>query len=92
VVPVALNSGLCWSRNSLVLWPGTATARFLAPIPPGLPAEVFRRRLVDAIEDGSNALIRDAVAQGIARPIPPAWRIRLSELERNDVAPAATTD
>ena len=37
VVPVALNSGLFWGRHSLVLWPGTARARFLPAIPPGLP-------------------------------------------------------
>src|SRR5690606_886918 len=29
VVPVALNSGLFWGRQSLVLWPGRAEARFL---------------------------------------------------------------
>ncbi len=35
VVPVALTSGLYWPRNSHVLWPGTARARYLKPIPPG---------------------------------------------------------
>ncbi len=35
VVPVALTSGLYWGRNSPVLWPGTARAKFLEPIPPG---------------------------------------------------------
>ena len=37
VVPVAVNSGLFWGRNSRILWPGTAKARFLPPIAPGLP-------------------------------------------------------
>ncbi len=36
VVPVALDSGLYWGRNSLVMWPGTARARLLPAIPPGL--------------------------------------------------------
>lgn len=81
VVPVALNSGLCWSRNSLILWPGTATAKFLPPIPPGLDRETFRARLIAAIEGESNRLIADAIAGGVARPIPPAWRARLAELD-----------
>src|SRR5690606_31497434 len=46
VVPAAVNSGLFWGRNSLLLWPGTARARFLPPIPPGLPPEEFRERLI----------------------------------------------
>lgn len=93
VVPVALNSGLCWGRNSLVLWPGTATAKILPAIPPGLDRETFRARLVAAIEGESNALILAAVRAGVARPIPPAWRERLAELEqgdRDDTAPTTT--
>ncbi len=89
VVPVALNSGLCWSRNSLILWPGTATARFLPPIPPGLPPEVFRARLIAAIEDNTNDLIRKAVEDGLSRPIPSSWLDRLRELAGNG---RATTD
>ena len=42
VVPVAVNSGLFWPRNSLILWPGTARARFLPAIPAGLPQEESR--------------------------------------------------
>lgn len=73
VVPVALNSGLCWGRNSLILWPGTATAKILPPIPPGLDPEAFRARLVETIESETEALILAALRGGLRRPVPPEW-------------------
>lgn len=79
VVPVAVNSGLFWSRNSLILWPGTATARFLPPIPPGLGGEAFRARLVAEVETASTDLIRRAVADGLGRPVPEGWREKLDQ-------------
>lgn len=69
VVPVALNSGLFWGRNSLMLWPGTARARFLPPIPPGLDAASFQERLVAAIEGETDRLMLEAVDAGLSRPI-----------------------
>jgi 1-acyl-sn-glycerol-3-phosphate acyltransferase len=69
VVPVALDSGLYWGRNSLVMWPGTARARFLPAIPPGLSPDAFRQRLVEAIETECRAMILEAVDKGLARPI-----------------------
>lgn len=74
VVPVALNSGLYWGRNSLLLWPGTARARFLPPIPPGLPPEQFHRRLTDTIETETDRLILEAIRDGLSRPLPPSMR------------------
>jgi len=79
VVPVAVNSGLFWGRNSLVLWPGTARARFLPPIPPGLSQDEFNARLVETIETGSTALALDAYRDGLARPIPAELRRRLED-------------
>jgi 1-acyl-sn-glycerol-3-phosphate acyltransferase len=70
VVPAAVNSGLFWGRNSPLLWRGTARARFLPAIPPGLPPEEFRARLVEAIESETNRLLLDAYEEGLARPIP----------------------
>ncbi len=84
VVPVALDSGLYWSRNSLILWPGTARARFLPPIQPGLPADAFLALLQNRIEAETTAMIAEAIDRGIARPVPPAWR---EELSRRHVAP-----
>jgi len=86
VVPVALNSGLFWGRNSPLLWPGTARARFLPAIPPGLPPEEFRTRLVAAIEGETNRLILEADEQGLSRPITPELRERLERLKQG-IAP-----
>jgi 1-acyl-sn-glycerol-3-phosphate acyltransferase len=69
VVPVALDSGLYWGRNSLVMWPGTARARFLPPIPPGLSETEFRERLFGSIERESTQMVLDAFGRGIARPV-----------------------
>jgi 1-acyl-sn-glycerol-3-phosphate acyltransferase len=81
VVPVALYSGLFWGRNSLVLWPGTARARFLPPIPPGLPADEFRARLVETIETETDRLLVEAYDAGLSRPLPPDLRARLERLK-----------
>lgn len=81
VVPVGLNSGLFWGRQSPVLWPGTATAKFLPPIPPGLPPEEFRARLTADAEAASNELILEAYEKGLARPIPSELREKLEALK-----------
>jgi 1-acyl-sn-glycerol-3-phosphate acyltransferase len=80
VVPVALNSGLYWSRNSLILWPGTAKARFLPAIPPGLSGEEFRDRLVAAIEGETNRLILADYDAGLDRPLDGDLGARLRRL------------
>lgn len=70
VVPAAVNSGLFWGRRSPLLWRGTARARFLPSIPPGLPPEEFRARLIAAIEGETNTLLLQAYEEGLSRPIP----------------------
>nr|WP_314257044.1 lysophospholipid acyltransferase family protein [uncultured Devosia sp.] len=80
VVPVALNSGLFWGRNSLLIWPGRAQARFLPAIEPGLPADIFLDRLKSAIETQSNALILEAVDRGLGRPVSPELQSRIDNL------------
>jgi 1-acyl-sn-glycerol-3-phosphate acyltransferase len=45
VVPLALNSGLFWSRNAIIKRGGVVTFQFLAPLPPGLPEEAFMAQL-----------------------------------------------
>jgi 1-acyl-sn-glycerol-3-phosphate acyltransferase len=89
VVPVAVNSGLFWGRNSPVLWPGTARARFLPPIPPGLDQDEFHARLSATIEAASTRLALDAYRAGLARPLPPALRSRFEALA--DDVPKTTT-
>lgn len=91
VVPVGLNSGLFWGRHSLLLWPGTARARFLPAIPPGLPAQAFRDRLVNDIESASNELILAAYDEGLSRPISPELREKLEALKQGIAPEAAQT-
>lgn len=78
VVPVALNSGLFWGRNSLIIWPGTARGELLPAIEPGLAPDVFAERLKRAIETGSDALSLAAVDSGLSRPIDPALAERIA--------------
>lgn len=82
VVPVALNSGLFWGRNSLMIWPGTPQGRFLPPIEPGLAPDVFLERLKTAIETESNALIMQAVDAGLGRPIEPDLQNKIDALRQ----------
>jgi 1-acyl-sn-glycerol-3-phosphate acyltransferase len=83
VVPVALNSGLFWGRNSLVIWPGTAEAQFLPAIEAGLSADVFVERLKNAIESGSNDLALKAEAKGLSRPVDPDLRSKFDALKQS---------
>lgn len=77
IVPVALNSGLTWGRNSLILWPGTATARFLEPIPPGLGERQAHELYSTRIEAESLKLGLEAVDRGVARPLDAEMRERI---------------
>jgi 1-acyl-sn-glycerol-3-phosphate acyltransferase len=77
VVPVALNSGLYWGKLSATIWPGTARAKFLPAILPGLSADEFSARLKATIEGETNRLIVDAVTAGIARPLSDDFRARM---------------
>ena len=82
VVPVALNSGLFWGRNSLVIWPGTAEAKFLPAIEAGLPADIFQERLKKAIESESDSLILGAADRGLSRPVGPELSGRIDALRQ----------
>ncbi len=50
-VPVALNTGYCWPKNSFLRLKGTVTVRFLKPIETGLNKRDFLARLQNTIED-----------------------------------------
>lgn len=82
VVPVALNSGLFWGRNSLVIWPGTARARFLPAIEPGLPPDIFMARLQQAIEPNATELIVEATLAGLGRPPDTEFAARLEQVTK----------
>ena len=50
VLPVALNSGLFWARETFMRYPGTILVEFLEPIKPGLKKDVFAKKLENMIE------------------------------------------
>ena len=81
VVPLALNSGLFWPRNSFVRYPGTIVVEVLEPVAPGLPRAVARRQIEAAIETASWDLIREAARTSN----PPPKAIDLAQ----NVAPAS---
>lgn len=56
VVPVALNSGIFWSRRAFCKYPGRIVLEFLPPIPPGLNKRDFLARLETAIESATSRL------------------------------------
>lgn len=68
VVPLALNSGMFWGRKRFLKTPGTITAEFLEPIPPGLPPAEMMDRLIDALETASDRLVTAAGGPATDRP------------------------
>ncbi len=58
VVPVALNSGHVWPRNSWLKYPGHVSIEFLDPIQPGLDRKNFMVKIKESIE--SRMVILDA--------------------------------
>jgi len=56
IIPMALNSGAFWPKNSFLKKPGTITVEFLRPIPPGLPREQMMTRLRSELETATNRL------------------------------------
>ena len=56
-VPVALNSGKYWPKNSIKKIPGKITVEFLDQIPPGIDDNEFMRILKEQIDTASKRLI-----------------------------------
>ena len=69
VVPIALDSGLLWPRNSFIKRPGIVTMRFGDPIPPGLPRAEIEAKVHAAINalEVEMPLPVDGRANAIAR-------------------------
>jgi 1-acyl-sn-glycerol-3-phosphate acyltransferase len=80
VVPVALNTGLYWPRNTLDRHPGTSIVEILPPIPPGLDMQSFQARLVSTIETASDRLLLEAAARSDAPPLEPLAASRVQHL------------
>lgn len=59
-VPVATNAGMFWPKGTMLRTPGLAVVEFLDPIEQGADQKAFMGELEKVIEDGSNALMREA--------------------------------
>ncbi len=57
ILPVALNSGLCWPKQSWVLEKGLITIKFLPTIDEGLDKKVLLNEVQNRIETASNLLL-----------------------------------
>lgn len=53
-IPVALNSGKIWPKNSFIKYPGNIHISFLEPIEPGLEKNVFLKILEEKIYSETN--------------------------------------
>lgn len=60
IIPMALNSGLFWGRNSFIKRPGKVIFEFLPPIEAGLPDKKVLQALEHRLEENSLALMREA--------------------------------
>lgn len=69
-VPAGCNVGVFWPRRGLRRDPGLAVIEFLPPIPPGLAREAFMKRLEEAVETSSDALMAEAGWRAPAAPGP----------------------
>lgn len=63
LVPVALNSGVFWGRNSFWKRPGKITITIMPPIPPGLNGDEVFAKMQDQIETESTRLAKEALAK-----------------------------
>jgi 1-acyl-sn-glycerol-3-phosphate acyltransferase len=59
-VPFGLNAGVFWPRRKFLRFPGTIVIEFLPALPAGLPRAEFQRRLQEAIETSTMALVAEA--------------------------------
>ncbi|WP_319532502.1 lysophospholipid acyltransferase family protein [uncultured Cohaesibacter sp.] len=66
--PVAINTGLFWPRQSVLLYPGKVIFEVLPPIEPGLEQAAFFEQVSTMIEENSNRLIAEARAAGGGLP------------------------
>lgn len=73
VLPVALNSGLYWPRQSFLLYPGKIILEFLPIIEPGLEPAEFAAELENRIEQATARLVEEAA--GSDNPPPGAVEI-----------------
>lgn len=60
IIPMAMNAGMYWPRNSFFKSSGTVVFEFLKPIKPGMDRSKLMAKLEKQIETKSNALMDEA--------------------------------
>jgi 1-acyl-sn-glycerol-3-phosphate acyltransferase len=60
VIPVAVNSGLFWQKDSFIKKPGTFIVEFLPAIDQGLTKDEFMQVLQEKIETATESLIKNS--------------------------------
>lgn len=60
VIPVAINTGLFWAKNSFLRYPGKIIIEFLPPLPTGMEKKEFMTELKKHIEDKCAELNRES--------------------------------
>jgi len=60
VIPMALNSGLFWPKNSFIKKSGMITIQFLPPLPPGLSHKDMMEQLKTELESATDKLVASA--------------------------------
>lgn len=70
VVPLALNTGLFWPRQSWIKRPGKIIFQFMPPMRAGMDAENFAKELQDRIETTTQALQDETLAINNRIPTP----------------------
>ncbi len=63
ILPVAINTGLYWPRNSFWKYPGKAVIEFLPLIPPGLSMEEAGKTVETQVEYASKKLVEEGRAR-----------------------------
>ena len=57
VVPVAVNSGHYWPKNTFIKSPGKIIIKFLKPLPANLEKSEFLKKIESSIENETNKII-----------------------------------
>jgi len=70
LVPVALNSGMFWSRNAFIRHAGIITLEFLPAIAPGMNRKLLMAEVESRIESATRALEAEAAARFPQLPPP----------------------
>ena len=63
IIPVALNSGICYPKGSWFIYSGHIIVEFLKPIYPGMEEKTMLLHLQDIVNTRSNELAEESLAR-----------------------------